>query len=1182
MRGHFLCIWIILSLQGLFAQCSNCEQTIDVVDNGDFESGNISFSSDFQYTSSPGILCPLCPEDRYAIGTNAQEFHSNFSGLDHTQPGTGNFMICNGDSLPNVEVWCQTVNVTPATFYTFSFWASNVNNNANPHPLAQLQIRINGVLLPDIFEIEGDWEQASAQWYNGNNTQITLCILNQQSSGGGNDFGIDDISFYTCRPIEPSAPAELGDDIVICGGETIALGMAASGNYSYQWYGLPSAINNNNSNQIITLENTSGQPLQYEFILNADTAGICLTADSISVTVLSFEPLSIETDLLICPHDSILYSIPDIYDAIEWSDGNTSSSRYLTPGNYALTIHQSSCSDITHISIDVPENPPLNLGADIQGCSNNLPVLESDYIGLWSDGSISDSLPVQAAGEYHQTITLDGCTYSDTILVEIFDVPSLYLGNDTTLCAGQSIDLTAGDVWDFTLWSNGLGGSSLTVSQGGTYHLTAIIDNCIARDTIQLSFIESIQLDLGNDTTLCEGDTLVIRTAASGTWNNTFVADSLLIVSSGQYSFTYSPGACQQTDEIEVSIQELPTLNIGNDTSICAGTTIPLTAGIGWESVEWSNGSTQTEILTGAGILQITASLNTCSLTDQIIIFPITPIDLDLGPDTTLCDGENLLLTTPVTGEWNGILFDDTLWVTQSGTYTFTYGNEGCIQTDEILVYFDPRPYLELISDTTICRDDEVILTAGGGWAEVLWNASISADTIIASEGIYYLYAASGACQATDTIIIHEYESLQIELGNDTVLCENSELVLNTEIIGIWNGSTTGNTFTVQNPGEYTFTYTDGLCDFTNSITINYLEVPAILPLQDTSICPWDSYTMTIPSWPGTITWSNGSNSLSQIMTQGNNTVIGEFNGCETIETFTLNYFPIETHPAIPDTTVCSDLGLTLSLLSPVQWSNGSFDQEILITIDGNYTYLSEEFGCIQTDTFNVTVQLEPETGLPSEVALCGEQVEVTSLVDGEWSNGQSGTTAVFNQPGNFTFHVMDSACSLTYPITIYLAEYPTITLEETVRFCEESRLEIAAEITGAENYYWTDTTAGLTREISMPGTYTLIAENACGYSADSIRAENYPCYYGLYIPSAFTPNEDRINEGWRVFSFNLKEIDIRIYNRFGDLVFMTQDFDTFWNPGTEVGDDVYNYRILALTFDGKVLREYGPIYLLR
>jgi hypothetical protein len=61
-----------------------------------------------------------------------------------------------------------------------------------------------------------------------------------------------------------------------------------------------------------------------------------------------------------------------------------------------------------------------------------------------------------------------------------------------------------------------------------------------------------------------------------------------------------------------------------------------------------------------------------------------------------------------------------------------------------------------------------------------------------------------------------------------------------------------------------------------------------------------------------------------------------------------------------------------------------------------------------------------------------------------------------------------------------------------------------------------------------------------------------------------------------------LKEIDIRIYNRFGDLVFMTQDFDTFWNPGTEVGDDVYNYRILALTFDGKVLREYGPIYLLR
>jgi gliding motility-associated-like protein len=1171
----------MLACHHCIAQCGNCETPIDVVINGDFEAGNIGFTSDHLFVPAPNILCPLCPEDRYAIGPNAQEFHNNFSGLDHTNPGFGNFMICNGDSLPNVEVWCQTVNVSPTTFYTFSFWASNITNNTEPQPYAQLQIRINGVLLPDVYEIDGDWEQVSAQWYSGNSNQLTLCILNQQSSGGGNDFGIDDISFFTCQPIVPAHPAALGNDQVICGGETIPIGMPTSGNYTYSWTGLPMGLDSSISNQLITFLNTTANNIQYEFVLNADTAGICNTTDSITITILPFEPLDIAEEIIICPYDSAQIILPAVYDEIIWSDGNPSSNRYLSPGEYSLYVSDNQCNDQANITVSVPPDPQLSLGNDFIGCSNNPPILQTDFTGIWSDGSASDSLRIYESGEYSFATIINGCNYADTIHIDLFTVPALNIGNDTILCEGESLMLFTGNDWDFTLWSTGAGGNSISVTQAGNYAVTAIIENCIARDTLQINYQDSIILELGNDRVLCEGEEFILQTPAPGIWNQSIISDSLVITTGGLYTFTYSPGECPQSDTIAVTYLDLPELNLGNDTSICAGAGIPLTVGNDWENVIWNNGLQQPSILASAGIVSVTASISNCTATDQIIIFPIVPIDLDLGADTTLCEGETLLLNPSATGLWNGISVGNEYVVTQAGTYTFEYGNVGCIQTDEIVISYDSRPTYHPQNDTSICRNNEVTLSASG-WNEALWNESNEAITITAGPGVYTLQAAYGVCSLNDTIQISEIISPIVDLGADTILCENNLLLIQTEIPGFWNGEGPFTSIAIDTLGEYIFEYADGACAFADTIEVDFIELPPLLSITDTVICPWEDFTIQLNPWPGTISWANGSNSFEELMVEGNNIVTGQWNGCEVTETFTLSYFPVEILPMIPDTVVCSNPGLSIVFETPVEWSNGIFDNEILIAIDGSYSYFLESLGCVQTDTFQVYVQLEAETGLANEIALCGDEVTINTLVTGEWSDGQIGTTAIFQQAGDYSFHVVDSACNIYYPIQIVLSEFPLITLDESVSFCEDASAEITVEVENAMNYAWSDTTLGLTRTLSQPGVYTIEAENECGSITDSIRAEVFPCNFGLFIPTAFTPNEDNNNEGWRVQGFNLSEIDIKIYNRFGDLVFTTTDMETYWNPGLGIGDDIYNYRIIAKTFDGKTLREYGRIYLLR
>ena len=103
--------------------------------------------TDYAYKPDiPAVNNELVPDDAnngYAVGTNGQNYHPNFWGIDHTRNQTGNrnFMLVNGHGN-TLTIWKETVNVLPNTDYYFSAWAMSLNAVA---PYAKLQFEVNGV-----------------------------------------------------------------------------------------------------------------------------------------------------------------------------------------------------------------------------------------------------------------------------------------------------------------------------------------------------------------------------------------------------------------------------------------------------------------------------------------------------------------------------------------------------------------------------------------------------------------------------------------------------------------------------------------------------------------------------------------------------------------------------------------------------------------------------------------------------------------------------------------------------------------------------------------------------------------------------------------------------------------------------------------------------------------------------
>lgn len=173
----------------------------NLLTNGDFESGNTGFSSDYTFVTSNST------EGQYTVSSTPSSFNGAFFNIpDHTT-GSGKYMIVNGATSGSPKLWRQTITVTAATSYIFDgFYSTAVAGGP-----ANLQLLINGQAVGSSFTLPnavGTWMNANQVWNSGASTSATLELVNTNLSTFPNDFYVDDLSF---EPVpEPGTMTVLG------------------------------------------------------------------------------------------------------------------------------------------------------------------------------------------------------------------------------------------------------------------------------------------------------------------------------------------------------------------------------------------------------------------------------------------------------------------------------------------------------------------------------------------------------------------------------------------------------------------------------------------------------------------------------------------------------------------------------------------------------------------------------------------------------------------------------------------------------------------------------------------------------------------------------------------------------------------------------------------------------------
>lgn len=542
----------------------------------------------------------------------------------------------------------------------------------------------------------------------------------------------------------------LGNDTTSCA--TITLDPGAIPGATYEWQ-----------------DGTTGQTLDatasgtYWVRVSVDC---CVASDTVEVEIGALNALDLGSDTLVCGADGLLLEAPSGSADLLWSDGSTDPELLvIETGEYWLTVTSGSCSVSDTIAVEVAPLPTVVIEGELVSCDGSALELEAVITGeedfAWDDGSTEMVRTVSVSAEVWVQVTNQCGTVADTVQVTVVEGVSIDLGNDTLLCAGQSLQLQA-DVpgWEF-LWSDGSVANSLNITDEGIYWLEVSNSGCAVRDSITVTILAPPAAVLGADTIVCGGATLLLEPALSDadevSWSTGSTADEITITTSGLYTVTVTNACGSASDGIDVIVVPALEVGIGPDTLLCTGDTLRLdVTGTGF-AVLWMDTIAGTSFtISEPGTYWVEGTSNGCLERDTITVDYTRLALLDLGPDTVVCDAPFLELDAGEEGLdalWQNGTRDRYHTVLRTGWYVASITNYCGTITDSIRVSFGIAPVP--LDTVDLCPGRTVELDPGGEMLLTVWSTGDTARSILVGEGEYRYEAFDiyGCPHADSTVV---------------------------------------------------------------------------------------------------------------------------------------------------------------------------------------------------------------------------------------------------------------------------------------------------------------------------------------------------------------------------------------------------------------------------------------------
>jgi len=326
------------------------------------------------------------------------------------------------------------------------------------------------------------------------------------------DFEIQSIDIP--EEISPWQLTSQPDSCGLCNGQgsiSFCNGSETFDNITVEWQGNGDTAFNTTGlcagwNEIIIFESKACYTNQYIDSVFVEEVSPELCSIQVNVedqSICEGECLSITADVTGIVSEPINY---------EWTGGITGDEQVVevcptATTTYSITVEDSNGETASDdFTVTVVPIPAVDLGPDVSLCAGQEFTIDAGNSGdsyLWLDGSNEQTLTVSSTANYWVDVTTDGCTGSDTILVD-FNSLVVDLGNDTTVCDLDGVLLDAGDDATEYLWQDGSTSQFYSPLFPGTFSVTATNGDCTVSDSIVIALSEIEALFERTDTTLCE------------------------------------------------------------------------------------------------------------------------------------------------------------------------------------------------------------------------------------------------------------------------------------------------------------------------------------------------------------------------------------------------------------------------------------------------------------------------------------------------------------------------------------------------------------------------------------------------------------------------------------------------------------------------------------------------------
>ncbi len=909
----------------------------------------------------------------------------------------------------------------------------------------------------------------------------------------------------------------------------------------------------------------------------------------------------------------------------------------LTPGAYTVTVNDNQgCQQVA--TINLASTPEIAVASNVinspcDNLSNGNAAVEvnagaSPFTYLWSNGSTAPTAAGLPAGDYVVTITdANGCTKTTDVALQNENMELEVNVMDPT-CANTNdgtaiVNVSGGGAAPFTYtWSNGSTAPNLNGIPAGTYNL--VVNDafgCSAQQAFEMEPQVVVEAAFTWGALDCNGNGVNVQfsgEAANGnTWqwsiggvpvSNLQNPQVLVNQSPAIISLTVtSPEGCVAT--AEQSIEAAPiSLSLAGETDVCSGQTVELSLTVnnpsgGALTYDWSpdqlivsGDGTPNPVFSGnaAGAVNLSVSVSNgaCTVSEDAVLNVVETVTIDPAA-ISLSQCQDMTVNFSSTSSAAAIWY-------------FNYPDPALTSVEQNPAFTYPQPgaYNVALVPTAQCAEPLYLPVSVTEPPVIAFEVS-AADC---SEPIEVTF--TNISNVPVTTFLWDFGALGTSTEANPVITVTGSQVVNASLVATFNG---GCQQTVQ-----------------DEVSVSSFTPPLLAPSQHA--CQSGDDVELNPNGDPTFSylWSGGNLPdptavnpiVSASQTATYTVVVTAPNGCSSTQQVTLEV-PTEALAISPmdDLVSCNNDPLTLNASTnggtgvTFVWANDAeFDTPIgtgaTLTVQTGaqpinyFVQATDAYGCTAFESLmvqNAAVQAEFDDAFEAckgeEVAIEIDGYEVADFSN--WTPFNPFNTPMFENE-TFTFTLSnDLGCSGEGHLTIKVVEFSDpldISVEpDEIWVGQTTQIEVTSD--PDYTYLWSPeeglSDPNIANPVATPTTTTTYlvevtnSANGCRQKKEiEVKVKDIVCDEPyIYLPNAFTPNGDGVNDILKIEGFNVEEAFLSIYDRWGEKVFETSSKEDGWDgsfQGQTVSGDVYGYYLKVRCPGGLEFFKKGNITVLR